>query len=170
MPQGYLDAKNGRLLYMLKSFTLKQWDIVRRNIYQEAKDGNVAGATRNLAVLGGYLMAANLGVQTVRDMLLGREVRPEDIPSKAMWGLAGVYGINQYVAERYFRSGQYTEGVANYLVPATPIVDDLFKLGSDIAEGEDMEPFRYVRSVPVVGPLLYSWFGGGAENYNDRLD
>jgi len=26
-----------------------------------------------------------------------------------------------------------------------------------------------LRNVPLVGPLIYNWFGGGAEKYNERL-
>lgn len=171
MPQGYLEARNGRLLYMLKSFTLKQYDIVRRNILQEWQAGNKKLAARNMAVLAGYITATNMGVQAVRDMIYGREVRPEDIPSKAAWSLLGVYGANQYLTERYFRQGEFKEGAVNYLVPATPIIDSVLTLGADVLdEDTEIELMRYTRAVPVVGPLLYAWFGGGTERYNDRLE
>lgn len=171
MPEGYLRAKNGRLLYMLKSFMLKQYDLVRRNIVQEWSQGNKALAVRNGAVLASYITAANMGVQTARDMIYGREVRPEDIPSKAMWALLGVYGLNQYITERYFREGKVKEGVVNYLVPATPIIDSAFTLGTDLFdEDKDKSLLEYTRPVPIVGPLIYAWFGGGSERYNERLD
>lgn len=171
MPQGYLEARNGRLLYMLKSFMIKQYDIVRRNIVQEWNQGNKATAARNAAVLSSYLMATNVGVQTVRDMIYGREVRPEDIPSKAMWSLLGIYGGNQYLTERYLKGGTPTEFAVQTLTPATPIIDDLFKLGRDVMdEDKEIELMRYTRSIPVVGPLLYAWFGGGTERYNERLE
>lgn len=170
MPEGYLRAKNGRLLYMLKSFTLKQYDIVRRNIYQEAKAGNLKTAARNAAVLAGYLSVANMGIQNVRDMLLGREVRVEDIPSKAWWSLVGVYGGNKYLVDRYFSQGKVKEGAIELLVPATPIIDSIFDITADAFGEDDIEVMKYLRPVPGVGPFLYSWFGGGAERYNDRLD
>lgn len=171
MPEGYLNARNGRLLYMLKSFMIKQYDIVRRNIVQEYAKGNKVKAARNAAVLSSYIMATNVGVQTARDMIYGREVRPEDIPSKAMWALLGVYGGNQYLTDRYLKGGSPTEFAVQTLTPATPIIDDLFKLGSDLAdEDKEIELMRYTRSIPVVGPLLYAWFGGGTERYNERLD
>lgn len=171
MPEGYLRAKNGRLLYMLKSFMLKQYDIVRRNVVQEWNQGNKVLAVRNGAVLTGYITAANVGVQTARDMIYGREVRPEDIPSKAMWALLGVYGLNQYMAERYFRQGQVKEGLVNMVVPATPIIDSAFTLGTDLFdEDKDKSLLEYARPVPIVGPLIYAWFGGGTERFNERLD
>jgi len=171
MPEGYLNAKNGRLLYMLKSFTLKQYDIVRRNIYQEAKAGNIKGAARNAAVLAGYLSVANMGIQNVRDMLLGREVRVEDIPEKAWWSLLGVYGGNKYLVDRYFSQGDIKQGAIELLVPATPLVDSVFSMTADaFDEDKEFEFMRYVRPLPGIGPFLYSWFGGGAERYNERLE
>jgi len=171
MPQGYLEARNGRLLYMLKSFMLKQYDIVRRNIVQEYAKGNKVNAVRNAAVLAGYLTVTNTGVQAVRDMIYGREVRPEDVPSKAMWSLLGVYGLNKYTTDRYLKGGTPTEFAVQTLRPATPIIDDAFKLTRDIIdEDKEIELFRYTRSVPLVGPLLYAWYGGGTERFNERLD
>ena len=171
MPQGYLESRNGRLLYMLKSFMIKQYDIVRRNIVQEWNSGNKTLAARNAAVLSSYLMATNVGVQTARDMIYGREVRPEDIPSKAMWALLSIYGGNQYLTERYLKGGTPTEFAVQTLTPATPIIDDLFKLGRDVAdEDKEIELMRYTRSIPIVGPLLYAWFGGGTEAYNERQE
>ena len=171
MPEAYLNAKNGRLLYMLKSFTLKQYDLVRRNIYQEAKQGNIKGAARNAAVLAGYLSVTNMGIQSIRDMLLGREVRVEDIPSKAWWSLLGVYGGNKYLVDRYFSQGDIKQGAIELLVPATPLVDSVFSMTADVFdEDKEFEFMRYVRPLPGVGPFLYSWFGGGAERYNERLE
>jgi hypothetical protein len=27
-----------------------------------------------------------------------------------------------------------------------------------------------LKGIPIVGPMFYNWFGGGAEKYNERLD
>lgn len=168
MPQGYLDSVNGRMLYMLKSFTIKQYDIVRREIVQEYKKGNKKNAVKMAAMLGGYLMAANTGTQATKDILLGREVRAEDIPDKAMWALLGVYGGNKYMYERYLERGDVKGAAVNLLVPATPLIDSAMTLGKGIGE-EDDRAMTQLRAVPVVGPIVYNWFGGGAEAYNERL-
>lgn len=168
MPQGYLDSVNGRMLYMLKSFTIKQYDIVRREIVQEYKKGNKKQAVKMAAMLGGYLMAANTGTQTTKDILLGREVRAEDVPDKAMWALLGVYGGNKYMYERYLERGDVKGAAVNLLVPATPLIDSAMTLGKGIGE-EDDRAMTQLRAVPVFGPIVYNWFGGGAEAYNERL-
>ena len=168
MPQAYLDAETGRLLYMLKSFMLKQYDIIRRNIYQEFKNGNKIEAVKTAAALAGYMTAANTGTSVIKDFILGREVTPEDIPSRAMWSLLGIYGISKYTSERYLERGDVKGFAINTLVPATPVIDAAFKLGRELPK-EDPNIETTLKAVPVVGPVVYNWFGGGAEKYNQRL-
>ncbi|MDB4417003.1 hypothetical protein N9232_00500 [Akkermansiaceae bacterium] len=169
MPEGYLRAKNGRLLYMLKSFTLKQLDIVRRNVVQEWNKGNKLQASKQAALLAGYVTVANMSTQSVKDLLMGREVRVEDIPDKSLWALLGAYGLNQYTYDRYLARGDVKGAAFAYVAPATPIIDAAFTLATELPEDDPkLEPV--LRGIPLVGPLVYSWFGGGAEKYNERLD
>lgn len=169
MPEGYLNAKNGRLAYMLKSFTLKQIDLVRNKIIGQWKAGNKAEASKNAALLAGYLTVANTGTGAVKDILLGREVRPEDIPDRALWALLGVYGMNEYVFDRYLKQGKIVEGGMAYITPAAPYLESLIVLGGETFE-EDPDYSRALVGIPVVGRMFYNWFGGGAEKFNERLD
>ena len=168
-PQGYLDNPNHRILYMLKSFTLKQIDIVRRNVVQEYAKGNKKEAIKNATLLAGYLSVANTGTQVTKDLILGREVKAEDIPDRAMWSLLGVYGMNQYTVDKYWSNGDWKGAVFNQIAPATPIIDSALTLGGEIFE-DDPDVTKAVRGVPVVGNVVYNWFLGGAENYNERQD
>jgi len=168
-PQGYLDNPNARILYMLKSFTLKQVDIVRRNVVQEYAKGNKKEAIKNATLLAGYLSVANTGTQITKDLILGREVKAEDIPDRAMWSLLGVYGMNQYTVDKYWSNGDWKGAVFNQIAPATPIIDSALTLGGEIFE-DDPDVTKAVRGVPVVGNVVYNWFLGGAENYNERQD
>ena len=175
MPQFYNENPSGRLLYMLKSFTLKQYDIARREIVQEYQKGNKKKAIRNAAMLFGYLTAANTGTQVAKDILLGREFSPDQIPERSLWALLGVYGANQYMSERYLERGDIKGALVNLITPATPLIDagvDLGKDLKDILDGSaDPEAAKtYLRSIPVIGPILYAWFGGGAEAYNERQE
>ncbi len=47
MPLKYLNMKGGRVLYALKSFTLKQLDLIRRTVIDEAAKGNFVKAGYN---------------------------------------------------------------------------------------------------------------------------
>jgi hypothetical protein len=156
-------------LYMLKSFTLKMYDVARREIVKEWSQGNKGTAIKNAGLLAGYLTVANTGIQTTKDILLGREVRPEDVPGKALWSLLGVLGLNKYTSERYLERGDIKGALVNTLVPATPLIDAVVTLGRELPKDDpNLEPA--LKGLPVVGPMFYNWFGGGAEKYNERLD
>jgi hypothetical protein len=181
MPQKYLEMQDGRLLYMLKSFMIKQYDIARRNVVQEFKNGNKLQAVKNMTLLGGYLMAANTGVYAVRDWIQGRDVKPEDLPSRALWALGGVYGMDKYTGQRYFSNGQIKEGLVNMITPATPLIDAALSIGTDAYEHlsdlkskpswsvEAPNYAKYLKPVPVFGNLVYQWFLGGAEAWNEDM-
>lgn len=169
LPEWYLNNPNGRILYLLKSFTLKSIDVVRRNVIQEYAKGNKAEAIKQAALLAGYLSTANMGTGVVKDLLLGREVKAEEIPGRSLWGLLGLYGMNRYTADRYLANGQVKDAFVNTIMPATPLIDAAFSLTADTFKGDALDnPYKYVRPVPVVGSLVYNWFGGGAEAYNDN--
>ena len=168
-PQAYLDNPNGRILYALKTFTLKQYDVVRKEIVQEYQKGNKLAAVKKAAVLAGYLSAANVGTQAIKDILLGRDVSVDDLPNKSLWALLGVFGVNKYVSDKYISQGKITDAAIETLAPATPIIDAVTE-GAVMLTDEDADASRLLRSVPLFGPMLYNWFGGGAEKYNERME
>ena len=169
MPPMYLNNPNGRILYMLKSFTLKQYDIVRRNILQEWSKGNKVTAAKNAALLGGYLTVANTGTGVMKDILKGRVVDPEELPDRAMWALLGVFGFGKYATEKYLSRGDATGFISNMITPAAPIIDAAFSGALELTE-EDPDFEKLVKPVPVVGEVVYSHLLGGAEEYNrDKL-
>ena len=169
MPEGYLNFKGGRLLYMLKSFTLKQYDIVRREVIQQWNRGEKVEAVKNAALLASYISASQTGISVTKDFILGREVKPEDIPDKALWGLMGVFGFNEYTYDKYLKQGKFKEAAFNLLAPATPIFEAALTLGMELPKDDPkIEPA--MKAVPLVGPFLYNWVGGGAEKTNERRE
>lgn len=178
MPQAYLDSPNGRIFYMLKSFTLKQIDVARRKVAQEWKKGNKLEATKNATALAAYLTTFNLSTKLVKDMITGREIRPELLPKQAVYSLLGVYGVNEYNASKYIAGGKPTEFLLQTIAPAMPIVDAVVNTGIEAIgpaftrrgyRRTDIKDFASaLRAIPGIGPLVYNWFGGGAEKYNER--
>ena len=51
MPQAYLDHPDGRFMYQLKTFMLKQADVVRRDAIDEMRKGNVVKGMKALGSL-----------------------------------------------------------------------------------------------------------------------
>jgi hypothetical protein len=168
MPEAWLRGGDAaRMAYMLKSFTLKQLDVLRRETVQEWKDGNRMEAIKRASVIAASLGTSGVAVGTVADVLMGREVRGDDIPDKALWSILGVYGLNQYVAQRYFAQGDVIQGIQETLLPATNILEALFDLPVEVFK-ENPDFGEQLKAFPVLGPLAYAWWGGGAEKYNER--
>lgn len=182
-PEAYLRSGSvGKLAYMLKSFTIKQYDVVRNKILRDAKS-NPAEAAKKMALLMAYLTASNTGIGMVRDIAQGRKVDPGEVPDRALWALLGVYGANKYSSERYLARGDIEGFLLNLVTPATPLYDagkGLAKAGYEAVAGKDVssrdilagkqQGNQWLRSIPVVGPLFYAWFGGGKEAYNEKLN
>lgn len=184
VPQGYLDSPGGRIAYMLKTFTLKQYDLIRKNIVQEAKRGNIAAATTYALRYAIFMSVANGTIQTVRDALQGRITSGDEaievFPSAMLWEGLSVLGFNQYVSERYLQRGDIKGFASNIIMPPTPLFDAMTKEFADAFAGDEssreasFEPI--LRNTPIVGstlPLLAMWYNfmfGGLEDYLQEQD
>ena len=62
----------------LKSFTLKQFDLIRKTIFQEAARGNYAKAGYNAVRYLTFVTGLNTGVDTVKRFMHGKEVGMEE--------------------------------------------------------------------------------------------
>lgn len=165
-PAAYLNNPNGRILYMLKSFTLKQWDLARRNLFQEFKKAGTkkekALVAAKTAKVGAFMAAGGLGMEKTKDFLLGRDIKPEDIPTDALWALAGAFGFNKYSAEKNLKQGDVAGFIGDFASIPVPVFEGIQALFTgDIP--------RTVKSVPVAGRMLESHFFGGKEKYNKKL-
>ena len=171
MSETYLNNPNGRILYMLKSFTLKQYDLLRREVVQEFNQGSKAQAVKKAATIMAYMTASGTALDVTRDLMLGRDVNPEELPGRAMWALLSPYGVNEYTSSRYLERGDIKGAVTTTLAPATPLLDSAFSITQTVItepEELDEEAIRALNDVPIVGKLAYNWFFGGAEAYNER--
>jgi RNA polymerase sigma-70 factor (ECF subfamily) len=163
MPQAYLNNPNGRVLYMLKSFTLKQIDLVRRDAYNEIKKGDTQGiksGVKNLANLAIMMSVAGVGTDLIRDVITGRDVQLDD---NVAFSLLKTYGLSKYFIDQAFgvskeeaqarRDGgdpmarsQKAEPVtatANLMLPPLRMWDQILR--------GDPNAIRYI---PGVGPIL----------------
>ena len=196
MPKAYANNPDLRLLYMLKSFTLKQYDLVRQEAYDEIAKGNVLKGTKNLATLIALYGSYNLGTRTIKDFIKGREIDPDMLPEYAMQELLGVFGFNKYSQERGFQEGEVFRSTLETFLPPLNIPEAiLIKTPQELAKLSNQElgtemtmilnPFanemekmnllmkepdsaKVLKELPIVGPLYYQWFGGGAERYNEK--
>ena len=162
MPEAYLKHPDGRLLYQLKTYMLKQTDIVRRDAYQEIAKGTTAGimrGTKNLAALATVYALANVPGDVVKDIISGRPIDPFSTP-KMVENIFQTFGVNRYAAER-LGQGKVTDVAIGIATPPIRVLEDIAKLNA-----------KSLSYFPFAGRPLYDRFGGGNEKreiYETRM-
>jgi len=155
MPIKYLTGGNGRIFYMLKSFTLKQFDVYRREVFQKiGNEGTRTEGIRNLVVLAACFIAANAGADELKDLLLGRKTSLED---RTVDNLLRLFGISKFVTWKARQEG-VGSAMVRQIAPPFKAIDALTK---DIATAGNEKGLQITQSIPIVGNLYYWWFGKG---------
>lgn len=163
MPQRYLDAGNGRLFYMLKTFTIKVFDVFRNESYNKIKNGNKAEkiqGIKNLVRLSMIFVLANATADELKDWVLGRKT---DFNDRAADNILRLFGISKFVTWK-----ARTEGVgsalARQILPPFKFIDSA---GKDIITAGDEKGLEVIGSIPVVGKLAYWHIGRGTSKRED---
>jgi len=133
MPKYYTESGNLRIMYMLKSFTVKQFDVFREAAQKDidrakllkAKGDNqgaakAAGdAMTKIIGLGLVFGAANAGTDVMKDMLYGRPIKRDELLENNIWRLLG---INRYLVMKGKREGP-AKAVLEGILPPTAVFD-----------------------------------------------
>ena len=174
MPIKYLENPNGRAFYMLKTFTLKQFDVMRRDAFKlMANKGTRTEGAKNLLRYATYFTAGGMSSQALKDFIMGREYDVSDAFVDNMWKMIG---FNKYGAEKLASTGVQgiTEAGINLVsVPTGPYINMLddalnysqYYLGIDKKnEAEN----KTIKSVPIAGSVVYQYFFEGIEKDKER--
>lgn len=170
MPATYLNMKGGRLAYSLKTFFVKQLDVLREDIVQKlakretSKEG-MQNAARFAMLFGGGTAAVNM----TKDMILGRPVQVSD---ELMDVALQMVGVSRYAIYKA-KSDGLVGGATAVLAPPMPIVNEAFKViaADDKEDALNKQSKELVRYVPIVGKDIYWRFGAGEEKIKkQRLD
>lgn len=162
MTETYNKHPNGRLLYQLKQYMLKQGDVIRRDSYNEIKTGDpakIAKGLKNLTLFGTTLALASVPGDAIKEWISGRDFDLDKIDY--VENLAKNFGLNRYAVEKVLESkkpGKAVIEAAEAMVkpPALSVVEKL---------GEGMtEPRKLVPMIPVAGRAVYDRFLGGNED------
>ena len=174
MPVGYLKANNGRMLYALKTFGVKQLDLLRRDIVANMTNGNKAEAAKNLAAYMMIVPTANITVQEARNFLLQREpMSVDDFPDAFGEQILRTFFMNEYMLNRYAKNGEIATMALETVFPPVTFWDDASKsaLGAEefIMSGrtEELDP-AILKHTPIFGGLINNFFMGGREKFNER--
>jgi len=164
MPTGYLNSGNGRVFYMLKTYTIKQIDIYRRQIFDEIASGEpkrMAKGVNNMIRLSAALMLMGLTSDALKDLILGREIELDDLVLNNMLKLTGLTKYQIYKSKQEGIMQTFWKTV--FIPPIGAPIDDIAKDIRKISSGEkDIKDAETAKGVPVVGKVYYWWWGAGA--------
>lgn len=160
MPEAYLKAGNGRIFYMLKTFTIKQFDIYRNEVFSQIRKDPVQGI-KNLLRLTFFFTLLNAGADFLKDLILNRDTPPED---HVINNIARIFGVSKFQIYTARKEGAGTAAFKT-IAPPFKFIDSAYKdMAKAIESGEvDVNDLKSVQSVPIAGKFYYWWFGAGAE-------
>lgn len=177
VPQAYLDMPNGRAVYMLKTFMLKQFDIARRIGYNKIKEGYktknsalVAEGIKNLTRYAITLGISGATTDMIRQWLMGQTIDFD--ASDLSKNILKTFGWSEYVLDQA-KKGEPVKAVGGTLLPPYKMFDDLYKAsgGGEMSEAaREKARNRAVQYVPVFGKLVESHLLGGAERRDAQAE
>jgi hypothetical protein len=167
MPLAVSNDPNMRMWYTMKSFVIKQTNLVGNRMIGKLIAYTRGQASRDEAIKALmellYLMLlfqlVGIPVDFIKDMVAGRDVYPDDYIGNAMLRMFGLSKYNLYQAAE----GDLLQSTVNYLAPV-PIAQ-VFAMGQsvrDIATGKDAPAeFELIKYLPM-NDVWYNRFGPGA--------
>ena len=171
MPQKYLESPNGRILYALKSFAIKQLDIMRRDFAGQIAKGNYKEGFTNLGSYAASIGLAGGSVGLAREALQTKELDIDKFPDKVFETWMALVFMNKYARERQLSEGGLGQWGLGIVTPAIfNMADEAGKSLVDLArQEEDSNAFnKVIAKVPVIGKAAYYWLLGGAERKIER--
>ena len=158
MPYWYLKNPNVRFLYALKSYTIKQLDYARRNVFKKIFSGNedeMQEGLQNLFQMLMALMIANAPVEFIHAFLRKGDLPAmSDLTTENFWRLLG---LNSYTGMIAKRDGVGTAAMGMVTPPLVSFGDavskDLFNFAPPLLSA-DSDSVRYI---PIVGRTIYDW-------------
>ncbi len=163
LPEGFLKGGNWRILYMLKSFDIKKFDVYRREVFQQIAKPGIKGkltGLKNLVKLAMFITAMEATADVIKDLLSGKEVVLSDL---VVQNIAGFF-ISRYRRGQMMREGVGT-GFVKQIVPPFKAIN---ALGKDILTAGDKKGLEITKSIPVGGRPYYDWIGKGAKKKKEK--
>lgn len=192
LPATYLKNPNGRLLYTLKSYSIKQLDIMRKGIWRNVADGikeknlkKVGEGLKNAMAYTVLVTGGNATVKQIKDFTLGKEIDEEKIVDDFGNNILQQFFLSRYAVDKSLSKGDFVTPVKEAVLPPYDWavyggkdlfhvlgVDEFFnpldpfkELNRDLNGGYRYKSLQYL---PFAGKLPYWWFMGGKEDYEDK--
>jgi len=163
VPQRYLTAGNGRIFYMLKTFTIKQFDAFRNEAFHKIRTGDKAEkiqGVQNMVRLAMFFVLANATADELKDWLLGRTT---DLNDRVVDNILRLAGSSKFITWKARTEG-LGSAMARQVLPPFKFIDSASK---DIYNAGDDKGLEILGSIPLVGKLAYWHIGRGTRKRED---
>jgi hypothetical protein len=174
MPKYYNQSGNARIMYMLKSFTIKQFDVFRETAQKDIDrtkalmaKGDKRGAAKaaadaisKIVGLGLVFGAANASTDMIKDTMYGRPIKRDELLEDNIWRLLG---INRYIVQKARREGPM-KAASELILPPTAIFDRAWQDISAIA-GDKEYKGAMLQGTPL--DMVYWKYLGGLDKIAD---
>ncbi|MFO7890679.1 MAG: hypothetical protein R6V04_10110 [bacterium] len=172
MPEAYIRAKNGKLLYMLKSFYIRQVDVFRKAAFADIKNAKgkkaKVEAVGRLARLAGAFFAMGVASDTIKDLVFGRDISPDALEDSAIDNIWKIMGLSKYQSWQFREKGGW-EVMQKMVTPPARILETTWRDFHRWQKDDlSLETSEAIGSIPHGGKLYYWWFGGGKEKTKKR--
>ena len=169
MPESYAGNPNLRIIYSLKSYTIKQFNFVRERVFEKLyvgllnKDPKMVGeASVDMARILAFSTLANGSADVLKAIVFNREIDEDDF----MWDtLLRLFGVSKYTTVQMRKEGLDTAILKTIAPPQFGMMADVFK---DAQEMDKISDMRSVKYMPFVGKLYY-WAEGRGVETEERL-
>lgn len=174
MSEQHLKSGNGKIFFILKSFTIKQLSIYRRDVYKEIASGDpkrVAKGLTNFVTLLSFMALAGASRDWLWDMLTGQE--PDELEDIVVANVLKAFGLSKYNLDQMSRPYQPlspADVMFEIILPPRKTANNLWRDYQDQKNGrdKDFKDLRVLRSIPVGGELYWFWFGGVNKSRNNN--
>lgn len=164
MPEKYLSSPDARIFYMLKTFTIKQLNIIREDgIAKLRNKGTRVEGAKNLAKYSSMFLAAGMSTDGIKSWMLGRDHDIGDSFVENLWKLGGT---NKFMGEKMLEHPA-TEA-AQIIMPPLNVVEDMIMEASKALQDEEVDPTKIVKNIPLVGKLAHAHLLGGKEEFAEK--
>lgn len=174
VPQMYLESPNGRMFYAMKTFMMKQFDLVRREALSKIVSGNAKQKAEGVGNLLKYSMTVgvmNHSTEQAKNVLSGRDTNWTDPEITAV---LKNFGISSFLVKKVMdeadRGKSPSTAVLSYILsnPYEAVGETAWRVGGDIWNLRGWDEMESMQDIPPAGKIIYNLYGGGVEKIMEQ--
>ena len=166
--QVYMTSGNGRIFYMLKTFTLRATSGALREGMKEIRKGGAKNIAAGVAKVLGLVMLyalAGAGTDEIKDVLRGRDDSFTDTTMDNFWQM---FLMNRFALDKGLQGDNLATSLLNSFAFPVRWADGLASDAWALIDEDKEFKLKTAQSIPFVGSLYYSRSEPGVETYTNR--